>query len=164
MLNEVEDWTLLRLSAPNWVNSFSTDLAVMWKQGRTTFKLWKECLRFTVIRSLVQKYTKIYVQRCPHTSGHMLPIFLYPNVLLLLFFQSSVTLPSTTSATLQYLSATRPSHSAILQSRLRPTTPRSNRDVPRFCSASPQTCTAAHPCWTSMTARLPTPAGHPANT
>lgn len=101
------------------------------------------------IRSNVDKMYK-----CVHAS---------PNRFLL-FFQSSVTLPSTTSVTPQCPSATRPSHSAILQSRLRPTTPRSSRDVPRFYSASPLTCTAARPCWTSTTARLPTPAGPPANT
>lgn len=147
----------MRLWAPNWENHFFIDLAVMWKQERTTHKLLKKD------RSLCPW--------CPHTIGHIwfsdrLPNFCFQMCfdMFALFSQSSVTLPSTTSVTLRYLIATRPSHSAILQSRLPHTTPQSNRDVPRCCSASPQTCTVARPCWTSTTARPLTPAGHPAST
>lgn len=76
--------------------------------------------------------------------------------------QSSFTLPSTTSGTPLFLSATRPSHSATLRSLLLHTTPQSPRDAPQCSSASPRTCTAAHPYWMSTTARHLTPAGRPA--
>lgn len=61
--------------------------------------------------------------------------------------QCSSILPSTTSVTLQFPSATLPSLSGIRQCRH--ITPRSSSGALRCCSVCPPTCTAAPRFWTS---------------
>lgn len=78
--------------------------------------------------------------------------------------QCSFTLPSTTSATLPYHSATRLSHNDTPQSHPRHTIPRSSSDAPRCCSVSPRTCTAAHLYWMSTMDQPLTPTDHLAST